>query len=383
MKTINFTIVMTEMCNFACKYCYVCSEDKTEKISTESIDDIILFLETYILENKDHSISISLFGGEPLIAFYECKYFLNKFKAAIIEKHLSQFTTCFIFTNMSLLTTDILDWIKAYNDNSGREYVKLNLSLDGCKEINDASRVFKNGKGTFDTIMQKVDLLSSYMRKERMVFKAVISPDNCFGLLSSAKYFYEHGFKRVSFCLARTSYWTDESIEILKTSLRELGDFLIEHIDDGVWYDIFAIPILDEDYCKTNNGFCGAGKTMYTIGLDNNIYPCQRFYNNRSPFIIGDIKNGFDHKSVWYNFFKSYTLNSYIKCSNCEKFPKHNCPYGSCIASNYEETGNMLSISDMVCKCIVVVTEESYRINHILKDNHNYQTMMDKNKYGG
>lgn len=58
-----------------------------------------------------------------------------------------------INTNLFLLTREIAEILKRYQ-------VRIATSLDGTKKANDSIRVTKGGKGTFDRILAKFDLLT-------------------------------------------------------------------------------------------------------------------------------------------------------------------------------------------------------------------------------
>ena len=61
----------------------------------------------------------------------------------------------FIVTNGTILTDGLLETIKEFN-------IKMTISLDGPKEINDKLRVDKNGKGTYDTILSNLNKMKAY-----------------------------------------------------------------------------------------------------------------------------------------------------------------------------------------------------------------------------
>lgn len=72
---MHLTIAPTMDCNFSCHYCF----EKKEKtyITSEIIDSLIHYIE----QQKDlSSISLTWFGGEPLMAIDRIKEFYDKFQ---------------------------------------------------------------------------------------------------------------------------------------------------------------------------------------------------------------------------------------------------------------------------------------------------------------
>lgn len=378
-QVINITLVMTEMCNLACKYCYVCSTNKTLKISKEVIDASIDLARDFL---KDETVDIrfDLFGGEALLAWEECKYFLEEMKTKLYDVFPGRILNATIYTNLTLLTDEHMQYLMAYNDGDLLEGLcHLSYSLDGCKEANDQSRVFKNGKGTYDVVMEKIELLKKYIPADAIKFKSVIAPENVKYLMQTVREFKDLGLFRLSLGPARTNSWTPESVAEYEKQLHELGDFYIEQFGTGVFYDIFSIPVLDFEVNKHQRGFCGAGRSMFAVSPEGDIYPCQRFYNNRSGYILGNVlKNGIEQENKWSKLFKRYTLSNMVGCSKCESFEHYNCPYGSCMATNFEESKNIFIKSDETCKLLAITTKEAMRVHEALKSNDLYLRTLER-----
>ena len=68
-KSTSFVIALSYACNFKCTYCYQQHNDKLKKnkITAENLDYILDTIIEYKNNHKDESISIELFGGEPLL----------------------------------------------------------------------------------------------------------------------------------------------------------------------------------------------------------------------------------------------------------------------------------------------------------------------------
>ncbi len=158
----HISLSVSENCNFGCKHCMFYQSDSQgtplpiyQKPARALIMDwptAKACVDKYIglLVSREESYGRIHFGNaEPLLNW--------KVIAAVLEycSELSGFTFEFaINTNLSLLTAEMAQLLKLYG-------VKVATSLDGLGDANDAIRTTKGGKGTFEKILLKMDLLDS------------------------------------------------------------------------------------------------------------------------------------------------------------------------------------------------------------------------------
>lgn len=143
------TVLTTLDCNFNCVYCFEGNRKGSLYMSQEIARALLSWLKGLITERGYKRVFIVFYGGEPL---------LNK---AIIDFIISEINNgklpvrpryCLI-TNGSLLNReDIIRWA-----NMGLDEVRV--TLDGPKEIHDARRPFKGGKGSYDVIVKNVEAI--------------------------------------------------------------------------------------------------------------------------------------------------------------------------------------------------------------------------------
>ena len=96
---------------------------------------------------ENNRVRLHFGNGEPLLNWKTiqfCLEYCNSFDEI-------DFTFA-VNTNLTLLTKEIAEVLKKYN-------VKISTSLDGLQKANDLIRVYRSGKGTFDTIVEKFHLL--------------------------------------------------------------------------------------------------------------------------------------------------------------------------------------------------------------------------------
>lgn len=148
----NMTIIIkpTYSCNLRCKYCYLSNETKSTQVSFDICfaKKIINDIKEALISHNRKRVNIIWHGGEPLLwgvdNFREILEYSSKALNGFIVKHSIQ-------TNLTLITQEYIEIFSKYS-------VHIGFSLDGYKEINNEQRVDVCGKGTYETIMQKLEL---------------------------------------------------------------------------------------------------------------------------------------------------------------------------------------------------------------------------------
>lgn len=138
----------TSFCNLDCKYCYLPDRDSKKKIDIEIIK---IALENIVSDSLvEKEFSIVWHAGEPTVMpidFYEK---VNLLIDEIIPKDIK--VNQHIQTNATLLNQDWIDFFIQ----SG---MKVGVSIDGPKHITDKNRLNRKGNGSFDKIMEGINLL--------------------------------------------------------------------------------------------------------------------------------------------------------------------------------------------------------------------------------
>ncbi len=155
----NITIMIkpaSSLCNLACTYCFYhdIAENRAQAsfglIKEDIVDNIIQKSLDYA---EGGSVTFAFQGGEPLL--YGLEGFQN-FVKIVKEKNTSHAKVNFALqTNGTLLTAELCQFFKENN-------FLIGISIDGESQIHNAHRIYKDGKGSFNVVMQKVQLLQKY-----------------------------------------------------------------------------------------------------------------------------------------------------------------------------------------------------------------------------
>lgn len=139
--TLTLVLVPSTACNFACPYCF--EEKKHPKIADKKFDeDLIKFINDHTAAKQ---LSITWYGGEPLLAFDRIKEIYHK----IVSETKLKITGHSIVTNGYLINDDTISFFK------DSELNHIQITLDGCRENHNRTRFLKHDKsGTYDIILK-------------------------------------------------------------------------------------------------------------------------------------------------------------------------------------------------------------------------------------
>ncbi len=353
-RTFILNIVLTEMCNLACKYCYVPHQEVSNAIiSDEVIDKSMEIVEEKLKEFS--KIKIDVFGGEPLICFDKVLRIIEKSEEIMIRHPGS--IHVHIITNGTLLTKDMLAHTK------GKKYVTYSISLDGTKESHDANRVYLDGTGTYDHVIKNMRMYYEYrgIKLENTNGIFVVSPQNVDLYYDVVKEMMNNGIKLFKTTFSREDTWVDGSIQKYKKQVKKVTDLIIHNFEEKGIMDLGIYPI----YMSTMDRFCGLCDQYLSIAPNGDIYPCQRFFNIRAKCIIGNVFDGIDEDNIHYNALRNYTKDSISKCKNCKHGIKDRC-IGQCLAACLEYNNNVFEVMDSACELIKIRHDSSKRIHEAL-----------------
>ena len=142
-------------CNFKCKYCFyddVAQNREVESygfMSTKTLEEIV----KKALKFAKGECTFTFQGGEPTLVGLDFYKDLIKFQKKYNKKGLKIHNT--IQTNGFLIDKE---WAKFLHNNN----FLVGISLDGTKEINDANRINANKEGTYNNILETIELFNKY-----------------------------------------------------------------------------------------------------------------------------------------------------------------------------------------------------------------------------
>jgi len=346
-KTITF--IVTKDCQLVCKYCYLVGKNNKERMSFDvakkAIDYILREREIF----KEPSVVFDFIGGEPLMEIELIDkitdYIKNKLQ---IENHPWLNAYRFNFSTNGLM----------YNDKRVQQYIQKNkeeisigITIDGTQKKHDLQRVFANGKGSYNEIIDNVSL---WIKQFGTVdTKVTVSSDDIPYIKESILHLWSIGITHVYINVVFENIWKEGDDLLLEEQLMSLADEIIEK----EYYKNYTCSFFSENLGKPldrkfhNQNWCGTGR-MLAVDAVGNFYPCTRFagysLREKKPAIIGNIHDGIDQNKLRPYLTLDRCTQSSQECIDCEV--ADGCAW--CQGENYDsaDTPTIFQRATPICK---------------------------------
>jgi uncharacterized protein len=140
---------LTFNCNLACEYCFVHNKSPEDRMNFATAKEAIDLL----IEHAYPNVTITLFGGEPLLEFD----LIKEIVPYALERARQQGVTVgwAVTTNGTLITEEMLQFFAQHQ-------INLLLSIDGGQENHDRYRRTKSGQGTWQQIIDSLPMIRLY-----------------------------------------------------------------------------------------------------------------------------------------------------------------------------------------------------------------------------
>lgn len=317
---VGITFMSARTCNLRCRYCYAGEGEygniaEKPKILTAGI--YMKSVKMVLKEYPEGIKTIAFFGGEPLIGFNEIKHFVPE----LVEYFKNRKMECpklSMITNLVLLTDEMVEFFKKYK-------IRVAISLDGGKELNDLSRIGYTKDSVYDQVMNRIECLKKHGVK--FVMQATINRNHLKNYTPGYAVKWAKSIEKIGcsnyLAIPVESELEDltvvNNLDTLDAFIRELTNYSLKKLtsdDPGVVPTGIIAPIFQIVHKKIT-GNCTSGHSLL-IDTDGKAYPCQMFCNNAEA-CIGNVESGLDADNI-----KNYANISRYDSSDCQ----------NCIARN-------------------------------------------------
>ena len=159
-KELGLILMPTMKCNFACPYCF--EQPSSNQIEIENPNYFDIVEQMIAKKGKNYRIvNLSFFGGEPLLKKREINNFSNK--VARLSKEIGFTLSSTVVTNGSLLDEDVIHSMMLM----GCKLIQI--TLDGSQEQHNKTRIFKDGRPTFELLINKIEMAARLLINEPSV----------------------------------------------------------------------------------------------------------------------------------------------------------------------------------------------------------------------
>ena len=330
-------------CNLNCSYCFA-SQGKyhgdraimSYEVGKRALD--------FLVENSGSrtNLEVDFFGGEPLMNWDVVKQLVEY--ARSIEKEKGKNFRFTLTTNGVLIDQEVIDF-------ANREMSNVVLSLDGRREIHDATRVDYAGRGSYDRIVPKFRSMVEARGNRDYYMRGTFThanPDFTEDVFHMADLgFTELSMEPVVCAPGDPAALTPEDIEIVKEQYEILAKDMIRRRREGKPITFYHYMIdLDGGPCvyKRISG-CGSGTEYMAVTPWGDLYPCHQFVGEEE-YKLGNIWDGVTNEALREEF---RSCNAYARpdCKDC--WAKLYCS-GGCAANAYHAAGTIRGIYEPGCE---------------------------------
>lgn len=356
----RLAIILTEMCNIACPYCYEHREPEIfynpnhsqRAVSEDSAIEVLR--RAYKLWPTIHTLFF--FGGEPLLK----KHVIRRICQAIDNNEIEGMTirpSFALVTNATLLDEDAINLIEQYG-------FDINVSLDGPPVVNDLTRIDRKMRSTSGVTLSKLRKLHS--RGIKYHIEATFSRYHLMAGLSVPDimdYFYqEHGINILHAPWVSASkndpyHLTDEEIfAAYELAVR----YSIENLRKGIPEVIFFVDqwlsVLKHYNPSAGRGYCPACFSDISVNPAGDIYPCFMF-NGFQDLKIGNVFDEDFFTNVNQAVIEGFYHSIFAPC-DCP--PEYQPFHSGCVGSDRIATNSILAkpYCEVQTKLVEVFLEE-------------------------
>jgi len=235
-------IALTPKCTLRCTHCHIdhtINQILDERYIYKAID--------FFLSTPGKFKRLELYGGEPLL----CVEFLKKIvrytkeKTKIKNKRIS----ISIATNLTILNQEIIDFLK---DNE----INISISFYGSKNSHNYNRIFQNGMGSYDIVLNNVKKIIRYINSDYLVCLYCIDKKFAPNIYSDFKKIINYGFKIINIEIVHGCNWTLKDYGILKRELNKVCKHIYSNIASKEKIILESFIDFVRDKCDSLNLLC-------------------------------------------------------------------------------------------------------------------------------
>lgn len=330
-------------CNLACKYCFAEEGEYHGRRALMSFEVGKKALD-FLIDNSGNrrNLEVDFFGGEPLMNWEVVKQLVKYGRSK--EKEYNKNFRFTLTTNGVLLNDEIMEFLN-------EEMSNVVLSLDGRKEVNDAMRPFRNGKGSYDLIVPKFQKLAQSREQKNYYVRGTFTRNNL-DFSNDVIEFADLGFKQMSIEPVVTDEKEpyaiqEEDIPKICQEYDKLAKEYIKRKKEGRGFEFFHFMIdLEQGPCvaKRLSG-CGSGTEYLAVTPWGDFYPCHQFVGEEE-FLLGNVEEGITNTKI-RDKFKLCNVYAKDKCKDC--FARFYCS-GGCAANSYKFHHSITDAYDVGCE---------------------------------
>lgn len=354
-------LLLTEHCNLRCDYCWIPKRPAymSWDVARQAID--------YLMKESgsSDSVEITLFGGEPLLAWgllTRCVRY-----ATSAGRREGKTVNWAITTNGLLLDERKARFAAEY----GISYL---LSIDGHESVHDRHRRTIDGRGSYRAVIGKIPLLKQY--QGWIGSRMTLTPDTVGQLTDSVRVLARMGVNQFLVGIDSTGLWDKAATELLYQQWLSLAELYIKlrRVGWPIRLLSFESPLGDFGKEKQVPGWgCEGGQDKIAVTPSGDLYPCARYVDRdwlRQATWLGHVSTGITAERTRLAVVDPREIVR-VKCMPCRR--KRTCA-GGCPATNWLATGSPFAADPFHCRLVRIssmlrrAVPEAYQVSDLPYD---------------
>jgi len=363
----NFLILnITGRCNLACKYCFAETAENKNSMSLETARKAI----NNMLSQKNNidEYSIYYFGGEPLLKMKLLRE-ITEYAYEEIAVKRSKTINFLINTNAVLINDEAIELFRKY-------HFKVTVSIDGPKEIHDVNRIYHNGEGSFNRVVEKINLLKKNNITTNL--RATFSPKitnlvSVFDFFENLQLPYAYSFTLTNDYKSNSvdTHFNKQQLKEIDKELQAAMDYFVAKMANreavlctGLYRKIGTIG---NKLRRTHS--CEAGRRSLTVDENGKYFACQNMISYKQT-CLGDVNANINDLKR-----RQFMAKDITKISQCRDCSIRNLCLGGCeverINANNILDKQMCDFFKMEWKNILYAYSQLMELNEAKKDLNN------------
>ncbi len=356
----NLSLNISNDCTLKCRYCYANGGVYHSPKQMMSIETAEKALECFY-SRFEHINKVTFFGGEPTqnlpVMSFVCEY------VQIRNSDRENKTALGLMTNGTQVTKELIDLINKYD-------IQVTVSFDGTKEMHDIARVFPDGKGSGQVVLDNIKELQKYTSQPTAIEVTYHKQHeaNHVGIMDINRYIKEN-IGDIEIHLVPMGCKHNEKIEDLdlsnlNTFLNTVDEVLSEE-GKGLSYT-FVDRIMESLQEKRSSLYiCDAAINSLSVTASGAIYPCAVMIDKESEWGGSIYDQDVFNSEAFNKMLSRYVSFNKVENTYCSECFANTVCYG-CLGMNTITKGNPFELDEKMCELNKKMLEKIViKMNHV------------------
>jgi len=289
-RTISVWVFVSNDCNLACTYCWEQGGllKKNSNMSMETAEKTVDWILSYCERQQAEDLDITYMGGEPCLNMKAIELISNRLNQSSMRVRYS------IITNGVMMNESMIERMKQIGIHS------YQITLDGTKAVHDKRRIYRDGSGTFEKILNNIMEIASKDQESEIVLRMNIDPENMTDVPNLLRMLKRLEFPRFAAICMNDTIFEDGIAD--PAVLKQVIEILRQAIGYG-----FRIAYGELNHCWMMS------KAWFMVNQDGLLYKCPSLVG-KGEYAVGNI----EQEEFYEEYEIQRSLKPWERCIDCE-----------------------------------------------------------------